>query len=83
VVICADMLFLSKRQFQRRIKQCTGLNFSSYVRLARLHKARKILENGEMTTMAEVSYAVGFETPAYFSKVFYKEFGKKAVEYLQ
>ena len=83
VTRCAEKLFVSERQLQRRIKKCTGLSFVKYLRLARLKKARQILESGEVTTMSEVAYAVGFDTPAYFSKLFYKEFGKKAIAYIQ
>ncbi len=82
VAVCAEKLFLSKRQFQRRIKKYTGLNFTSYVRLARLRKARQLLENSDVTTVAAIAQEVGFDTPAYFSKVYYQEFGKKPVDYL-
>lgn len=79
---CADQFYVSERQLQRRIKKCTGLSFIKYLRLARLKKARQLLEKGEAKTMAEIAFAVGFETPAYFSKIFYKEFGRKPVSYL-
>lgn len=79
---CAEQFFVSERQLQRRIKKCTGLSFVKYLRLARLQKARQLLESGSVSTMAEVAFAVGFETPAYFSKVFYQEFGRKPVSYL-
>ncbi|MEM0993593.1 MAG: helix-turn-helix transcriptional regulator [Bacteroidota bacterium] len=81
VAACAKKFYISERQLQRRIKKYTGLSFVKYLRLARLKKARQLLESSEMTTIAEVAYAVGFETPAYSSKVFYKEFGKRPTDY--
>jgi signal transduction histidine kinase/DNA-binding response OmpR family regulator/ligand-binding sensor domain-containing protein len=80
---CARTFFLSERQLQRRIKRCTGLNFTKYLRLARLKQAKKLLESGDVFTVSEVAYRVGFETPAYFSKLFLQEFGRKAVSYFQ
>jgi AraC-like DNA-binding protein len=41
------------------------------------------LEKGSKSTVAEVSYAVGFETPTYFSKLYKEEYGRKPVEYFR
>jgi signal transduction histidine kinase/DNA-binding response OmpR family regulator/Tfp pilus assembly protein PilF len=79
---CAEAMQLSERQFRRRLKRGTGMTYTKYMRLARLTKARLMLETGEKETIAEVAYAVGFETPSYFSKVFNEEFGKKPQSYL-
>ena len=83
VVDLADELNVSRSQVQRRIKKITGLSPIPYFRQIRLQTAREILENGEMQTVSEVAYAVGFDTPAYFTKLYEKEFGRKPIEYLR
>jgi signal transduction histidine kinase/DNA-binding response OmpR family regulator len=77
VVDYAEAMQVSERHFRRKLKKSTGLAFFEYIRTARLAKARTMLELGEKDTVAEVAYAVGFENPSYFSKVFAKEFGQK------
>ncbi|MEL6867694.1 MAG: helix-turn-helix transcriptional regulator [Bacteroidota bacterium] len=76
-------MFISKRQLSRRIKQLTGLTTNQYFREIRLHQARQMLEEGQFSTINEVSYAVGFEDQHYFSTLFYKRYGKKPIEYFQ
>jgi AraC-like DNA-binding protein len=73
----SDKMVLSKRQLQRKIKQNTGLSANNYIRNIRLEKARRLLKLGELQTISEASYAVGFEDPHYFSTIFEKEFGVK------
>ena len=80
---CADSMHISRRQLQRRVKKCTGLGVNQYIRLARLQSARHLLESGTVTTVAETSYQVGYDTPAYFTKLYHQEFGKKPSEVLQ
>lgn len=82
VASCAEHFHISERQLQRRIKKLTGLNLNKYIRLAKLNQARELLKKGEIATVSEVAYQVGFETTAYFSKLFYQEYGKRPTEYL-
>ena len=77
----AEALFISERQLQRRLKKCTGLSFNKYLRLARLDRARTLLESGVVETVSEASHAVGFETASYFSKLYFEEYGKKVSAY--
>jgi len=72
----------SERQLLRRIKGLTGLSVSKYVQEVKLQKARNLLEHQAYSTVAEVAYECGFNTPAYFSNVFEKRFGKRPVDYL-
>ncbi len=44
-----------------------------YLRLERLKKAARLLEEEE-AFVNEVCYTVGFNSPSYFSKCFYKQF---------
>jgi DNA-binding response OmpR family regulator/anti-sigma regulatory factor (Ser/Thr protein kinase) len=80
--LLADEIFVSKRQFARKVKLITGLPPGAYVRNIRLQEARKVFETEETFTVSEVSYRVGFENVSHFSKLFKKEFGKRPQEYL-
>ena len=72
---------IGERQFSRNLKKLTGLTPGNYLKEIKLQKARQLLENKVFGTVAEVSYAVGFSTPAYFSTLFKKRFGKLPSEY--
>ncbi|MCB0619258.1 MAG: helix-turn-helix transcriptional regulator, partial [Saprospiraceae bacterium] len=78
----AYRLAMSERHLQRRIRELTGLSPVMYIRQVRLQKARVLLETREYQTVAEVSFAVGFATPAYFSKLYKDAFGKSPSDYL-
>jgi signal transduction histidine kinase/DNA-binding response OmpR family regulator len=77
----AGQFSLSERQLQRKLKQITGLSPNHYVRAIRLQKARELLERGRFGTVAEISYAVGFSTPSYFSRIYKRQFGKSPSDY--
>ncbi|MEO3405077.1 ATP-binding protein [Mucilaginibacter sp. CAU 1740] len=69
-------LNISERQLFRRIKTITGLTPNKYIRAIRLQIAREAIESGKYRTIAEVSYAAGFDTPSYFSKLFKEQYGR-------
>lgn len=67
---------ISERQFHRRILKITGMNAGAYLKEIRLQQARHFLANKAYLSVAEVGYAVGFNTPNYFSKIYKARFGK-------
>ena len=73
---------ISERQLFRRIKALTGLTPNKYIRVIRLQIAREAIESGKYRTISEISYAAGFETPAYFSKLFKEHYGVEVLELL-
>lgn len=75
-------LAISERQLFRRIKSITGLTPNKYIRAIRLQIAREAIESGKYRTIAEVSYTAGFDTPAYFSKLFKEHYGRDVNELL-
>lgn len=77
-----DAAAMSERQFFREIKRLTGLTPNQYIQEVRLQKARHLLQHRAYGTLSEVAYAVGFETPTYFTRVFEQHFGKHPSEYL-
>ena len=67
---------ISERQLFRNIKRITGLTPNKYIRSVRLQIAREAIESGKYKTLSEISYVAGFETPAYFSKLFKELYGR-------
>ncbi len=65
---------MSRMQIHRKLKALTGRSASRYIRRFRLERARAILrERNE--NISEVAYALGFGSPAYFTRCFREEFG--------
>lgn len=73
---------ISERQLYRTIKSITGLTPNKYIRSIRLQIAREAIESGRYRTVAEISHAAGFDTPAYFSKLFKESFGRDVIDLL-
>ncbi|MBV6422136.1 MAG: Sensor histidine kinase RcsC [Ignavibacteriaceae bacterium] len=65
---------MSRTQLHRKLKALTGKSASIYVRSVKLEKARKMIAD-QTGNISEVAYALGFSSPAYFSKCFKEEFG--------
>lgn len=71
----AQELHISQRRFQQKIKTITGQTPKKYQRSIQLHEARKILKSGNIKTVSELSYQLGFEDQHYFSKLYKQQFG--------
>ena len=80
--LAAEML-VSERQLRTKMKQVTGLSPNQFIREIKLQKARLLLENNNKSTIAEIAYAIGFDTPEYFSKVYENHFGKRPTTYFE
>jgi signal transduction histidine kinase/ligand-binding sensor domain-containing protein/DNA-binding response OmpR family regulator len=65
---------MSRSQMHRKLKALTGKSASVYLRSVRLAKAKQMIEE-KKGTISEISYQVGFSSPAYFSRCFKEEFG--------
>jgi signal transduction histidine kinase/DNA-binding response OmpR family regulator/ligand-binding sensor domain-containing protein len=72
----AQAMAMSERSFRDKLKNCTGLKPSQYILQARLQLAYRLLEEKRYPTIAELVYAVGFQSKAYFSKAFKIQYGK-------
>lgn len=71
---------LSSYYFSRRFKEALGYNFSDYINMLRIKKAKELLIDDSMS-IKEVGYSVGFSDPNYFSKLFKKYEGVTPTEY--
>ncbi len=78
----AEEMELSTRQFQRKIKQITGLTTTQYLQELRLQLARQGLERQSFRTVQEAALSVGLQSTKYFSKLFKARFGKLPSELL-
>jgi len=58
----------------RKLYSINNKRVSQFIREVRLRKAMELLQNGTFTA-SEVSYKVGFGSPAYFNKCFREFFG--------
>ena len=71
--ICKD-LGMSRSQLHKKLKGLTGKSITHFLRSYRLAKAREQILSSK-ATITEIAYSTGFNDPAYFSRVFVKEFG--------
>ena len=69
-----EALFLSHSSLNRRMKALLGTTPNDYIRRKRLALAAQMLSRGGVR-INEVCYAVGFNSPSYFSKCFKNEYG--------
>jgi len=65
---------LSSSTLNRRLNKISGKSGSQFIREIRLRKAHEML-HGKSANVSEVSYKVGFSSPAYFSACFHEYFG--------
>ena len=71
---------LPERSFQRHFTRATGLSVSTYVQELRVERARGLLERSQMP-VNEICWAVGYEDPSAFSRLFRSMSGLSARDY--
>jgi signal transduction histidine kinase/AraC-like DNA-binding protein/CheY-like chemotaxis protein/ABC-type xylose transport system substrate-binding protein len=71
--IC-QLIGVSRIQLYRKIRALLGCTVNDYILNRRLKKATYLLNN-ESLTIAEITYAVGFSSPNYFSTAFKAKYG--------
>nr|WP_231553781.1 response regulator [Capnocytophaga canimorsus] len=74
VSFLAEKTLMSISQLSRKLSGITGCSTVSYIGKVRLTKAKRMLQNSNMS-MAEIADACGFENANYFTRLFKKEFG--------
>lgn len=65
----------SSRQLGRILKKATGLSPVEFILELRLQKAYRIIQGRTFSTISEVRYEVGIESPSYFTTKFKERFG--------
>ena len=79
----AEELYMSERQFYRRVKRETGYTPNQYLQVARLARAKELLRARKGITIKEAAMSVGYSRPDYFSKLFEEYFGMRPAAYLR
>jgi AraC-like DNA-binding protein len=77
----ATELGISRMHLNRKIKAMTGITPNELIRVVRLQRAADLLMTG--APIAEVADRVGFDTPAYFSKVFKDHYRMTPSEFIE
>jgi transcriptional regulator GlxA family with amidase domain len=60
---------IPERTLKRRFKQATGTTLIEHLQNLRIEEAKRLLEAGE-TAVDEISFAVGYEDPSFFRRLF-------------
>ena len=74
VGIIANAMNMSRPTLYRKLKYVSELSPNEFIQLVRLKKAAELLKQNDLQ-ISEIAYMVGFNSPNYFSKCFYKQFG--------
>lgn len=82
VEMLAAGMQMSASSLYRKVKGLSGLSPVEFIKLARLKKAVRLMQEGE-SRINEISYRAGFSSPAYFSTCFQKQYGKSPSEFLK
>ena len=72
----ANHVHLSQSTLYRRIKLETGLSPNEFIVEVKLQKARRLIENNPKMLLKQLALEVGYLNSYYFSKLYYKRFGR-------
>ena len=72
-MLCSQ-LNISESQLYRKLKAISGKNISLFIRGVRLSAAKNLIETTTVS-ISQIAYQCGFNDPAWFSRIFKKEFG--------
>ncbi|MCU0352363.1 MAG: ATP-binding protein [Cytophagales bacterium] len=70
----AEAVHLSRSQLHRKLKAVAGVSAAHFIRNVRLGHARILLQTTQRN-VSEIAYAVGFDDPNYFTRVFTETVG--------
>lgn len=76
----ADTVYHNPSYISRLFKQVTGTNISDFIITTKMEKAKELLANSRLKVQ-EIGSSVGFESPAYFTRVFRKVSGMTPQEF--
>lgn len=80
VSLLCDHACMGRTAFTEKIKELTGMPPRDFIEATKLKKAAQLLSEGEKN-VSEVAYALGFNSPKYFSIRFRKQFGMSPTEW--
>jgi signal transduction histidine kinase/ligand-binding sensor domain-containing protein/CheY-like chemotaxis protein/AraC-like DNA-binding protein len=77
-----DAVGLSRGHLYKKLMIITGKGPAEFIRTIRLKRGRQLLEKSQLQ-IAEIAYAVGYNSPKRFTVNFREEFGMSPSEYLR
>lgn len=75
-----SLVHLNRDYVNREFKEATGYSLMEYIQYYRMQMAKKMLTSTD-DTVSEICITIGYDSPAYFSKIFKKWEGITPVEY--
>ncbi|HEY8498984.1 MAG TPA: AraC family transcriptional regulator [Clostridia bacterium] len=72
---------ISQTYLSRLFRKYTDMSFNKYITLHRIKEAKKLIDTYSNILVQDVAYAVGYDNPSYFSKVFREVVGVTPTEY--
>lgn len=79
VMELAELLSVSEKTLQRKIKSWCGMTANSFIQEVKLQKAMELYRDKKVNSMKELSLEVGFTNTNHLVKLFEKRFGIKPV----
>lgn len=76
----ADLACMSRSNLHRKIKSLSGLTTLDFIRELKLKRAAELIQEGKYT-IGDISERIGIQSPAYFSRIFQKQFGVSPKEF--
>ena len=77
-----DKMNMSHSTFYRKLKALTGLTAVDYVRKIKLRRSLELISSGE-TSITEIAYKAGFNSPGHFREAFKEEYGMSPSQYIK
>jgi AraC-like DNA-binding protein len=65
---------VSERQLHRKISNLIFMTPNKYIRVLRLHKAKKMIDSYIDRSISQIAYKVGYNDVNYFSKIFIEQY---------
>lgn len=81
VKLLEEKFNICRTSIYSKIKEETGLNFSSYLTKLRMESAKKLLINEEYYSIKAISDVIGYSDQHYFTHVFKSNVGMTPLEY--
>ncbi len=81
VKMFAGNMGMSQAKLYRKLNALVGMSITKFIRNTRLKKAAQLLWETD-SSISEVAYKTGFNTPGYFTKCFSQEFGITPSDFL-
>ncbi|MBD8488958.1 helix-turn-helix domain-containing protein [Echinicola sp. CAU 1574] len=78
----AALVYHSRSNLFRKVKELTGQTPNSLIRLVRIEKSAQLLKS-KAGTISEIAFSTGFSSLSYFSKVFTATYGTSPKNYME